>query len=434
MENKNKCCIKTSIGGQALIEGIMMRGPKKTSMAVRKTDGTMVIETNPTVISKSKVRKIPVIRGAFAFVESMISGYKALMRSAELSMPTEEELEAEEAAKAAEKAAKKAGKKIKESTREAQLEAAAAEESIPASEENPASVETAKKEPSGAENNAEICNPAAEELAVTGNENAAAETLSATGTENAEEASDEADSSENTAAEAADKEKKSEPVISSGGMTAIMIVGIVLGLALSLFLFKLIPETLYQWTVGLAVEGKEGYGINLLRSAFTGVIKIIILVGYMAAVSLMKDIRRTFMYHGAEHKTIFCYEKGMELTVENVRIQTRFHPRCGTSFIILSLLVSIFFTMFIPATLVENSILNVLARTGLSLLLLPVIMGVGYELIRFAGKHDNGLTKVISAPGVWLQHITTKEPDDSMIECAIAAVKEVIPEDGSDKM
>ena len=217
-------------------------------------------------------------------------------------------------------------------------------------------------------------------------------------------------------------------------MTAVMILSAVLGVALALLLFKVIPEAVYGFLAKLfpGMTG-AGYGYSLLRSAMTGIMKVMILVGYMAAVSQMKDIKRTFMYHGAEHKSIFCYEKGLELTVDNVRKQIRFHPRCGTSFLVLSVLVSIFFTMFIPAQLVPGSeILNVLARTGISLLLLPVIMGCGYELIKFAGRHDNALTKIISAPGVWLQHITTKEPDASQIECAIAAMTPCIPENLED--
>ena len=148
-------------------------------------------------------------------------------------------------------------------------------------------------------------------------------------------------------------------------------------------------------------------------------------MAYVWATSLMKDIRRTYMYHGAEHKTIFCYEKGLPLTVENVRPQVRFHPRCGTSFMMLMLIVGIVVSMFIR---VDNLVL----RTGLKLLTFPVVVGVGYELIKLAGRADNLFTRVISAPGKWLQHITTREPDDSMIECAIAAMEKVIPEDGSD--
>ena len=153
--------------------------------------------------------------------------------------------------------------------------------------------------------------------------------------------------------------------------------------------------------------------------------RIILFVAYVWATSLMKDIRRTYQYHGAEHKTIFCYEKGLPLTVANVRPQERFHPRCGTSFMVLMLIVGIIVSMFIR---VDNLVL----RTALKLLTFPIVVGIGYELIKFAGRHDNLLTRVVSAPGKWLQHVTTREPDDSMIECAIAAMEKVIPDDGSD--
>ena len=162
--------------------------------------------------------------------------------------------------------------------------------------------------------------------------------------------------------------------------------------------------------------------------------RIMLLIGYMALISLMKDIRRTFMYHGAEHKTIFCYEAGLELTVENVRRQRRFHPRCGTSFLILMLLVSIFVSFFIdPISIaIGGSVLPPVWRTLVKILLLPIIVGLGYELIKFAGRHDNLLTRIISAPGVWLQHVTVFEPTDDMIECAIAAMERAIPKDDSD--
>ena len=175
------------------------------------------------------------------------------------------------------------------------------------------------------------------------------------------------------------------------------------------------------------LQAKDGRKFTTFRVAHNDVC--------MALISLMKDIRRTFMYHGAEHKTIFCYEAGLELTVENVRKQRRFHPRCGTSFLIIMLLVNIFVSFFIdPITLLIWGIkLNVWARSLVSLALLPLIVGVGYELIKMAGRHDNWFTRFISAPGVLLQHITVFEPTDDMIECAISAVKEVIPNDGSDK-
>ncbi|WP_407926801.1 DUF1385 domain-containing protein [Caproicibacter fermentans] len=141
----------------------------------------------------------------------------------------------------------------------------------------------------------------------------------------------------------------------------------------------------------------------------------------------MKDIRRLFQYHGAEHKTIFCYESGEELTVENVRRHRRFHPRCGTSFLVLMLLVGIFIGLFIPFS-------NPLLRTAVKILCIPLVMGIGYELIRYCGRNENMLTRIIAAPGLWVQRITTKEPDDSMMEAAIAAMKEVIPENGEDKI
>ena len=322
MKNKNSCNIKTSIGGQALIEGVMMRGPKLTAMAVRNPEGEIVIEKweNATK-KKSKFWKLPVIRGVYNFIDSMKFGYKCLMRSAEISGL--EEIEKEEAEKAA-----KAGKK----------------------------------------DNSKLL------------------------------------------------------------MNLMMVAASVLGVVLALFLFIALPTFIYSLVCRIS-DGDIFYEENrYLKSVFEGIFKVVILVGYMSVISLMKDIRRTFMFHGAEHKTIFCYESGDELTVENVRKQERFHPRCGTSFLILMVLVSILIGFFIPPEL------NPMIRVGVKLLLFPITMGLGYELIKFAGKHENVVTKIISAPGVGLQHLTVFEPDDGMIECAIAAMKEVIPEDGSDKI
>jgi uncharacterized protein YqhQ len=402
--SKNTCEIrkKTSIGGQALLEGIMMRGPKKTSLAVRNTDGEIVLETNENTITKRpRFFKWPIFRGVFGFADSMICGYKALMRSAELSGLEDllnEETE-EEKAKREKKEAKKRAKLAKKGIA---LDEDVAEEKIAqdaVADEAPAKIECEEAVAFESEEQSEG--------------DAAAETVE-----------------ENSKKEEKKNEKQEG---SSALMTGIMIVSVILALGLALVLFKVIPETLWEGLTHLVpkLDG-SGYVFNILRGAFTGIIKIAILVGYMAAVSLMKDIKRTFMYHGAEHKTIFCYEQGLELTVENVRNQRRFHPRCGTSFLILMLLVSIFVSIFIPAKFVDNGVLNVIIRTGIGLLTLPIIMGVGYELIKFAGRHDNLFTRVISAPGVWLQHITTKEPTDDMIECAIAAMNEVIPSDDSD--
>ena len=201
-----------------------------------------------------------------------------------------------------------------------------------------------------------------------------------------------------------------------------MPIATVLAVVLALGLFVYLPMKLWNWITFSNPAVAQNY---YLRACFEGVLRILLFVGYVWATSLMKDIRRTYMYHGAEHKTIFCYEKGLPLTVENVRPQTRFHPRCGTSFMVLMLIVGILISMFIR---VDNLVL----RTGLKLLTFPIVVGVGYELIKLAGRADNVFTRIISAPGKWLQHITTREPDDSMIECAIAAMEKVIPEDGSD--
>jgi uncharacterized protein YqhQ len=202
----------------------------------------------------------------------------------------------------------------------------------------------------------------------------------------------------------------------------------VIGVVLALFLFIALPTIIYSLICKISANDIFSEENRYLKSAFEGILKVVILVAYMSAISLMKDIRRTFMYHGAEHKTIFCYESGEELTVENVRKQKRFHPRCGTSFLILMVLVSILIGFFIPPQI------HTLLRVLIKILLFPITMGIGYELIKFAGRHDNIITKIISAPGVGLQHLTVFEPDDQMIECAIAAMKEVIPNDGSDKI
>ena len=329
MEQKNCPIRKTSIGGQALIEGVMMRGPKRTAMTVRDPDGKLIVESWDNVERKrAKFFKLPVIRGVFNFIDSMRGGYKCLMRSAEI----------------------------------AGLE----------------DIEEEKKK-------------------------------------------------DDAVAEAEGKEEKKD---SSALMNVLMIVSVVLAVILAVGLFIALPSFLYtligRWVPFFSPERR------FFRAFFEGVLKIVVLVGYLALVSLMKDIRRTFQYHGAEHKTIFCYESGLELTVENVRKERRFHPRCGTSFLIIIVIVSILVSMLIPTEIGGWAVPTIL-RVAIKLLLLPLIMGVGYELIKFAGRHDNIVTRIISAPGVWLQHLTVFEPDDDMIECAISSMKEVIPEDGSDR-
>ena len=353
IKNDKICAAKkTSIGGQALIEGIMMRGPKVSAMAVRNPQGEMVLEKWDT-LSKPvpKILKLPIIRGVYGFISSMTMGYKALMRSAEIAGLDEIEEEL-----AREKAEKKAAKRKKKN--------------IEANQET-------------------ISEPAADD---------------------------------------SEKGKKD----SSAFVTAVMIIASVLGVALAIGLFIMLPTFLYELLPFPTFKNKA---LNsLVKSAFEGILKIVMLVGYMALVSLMKDIRRTFQYHGAEHKTIFCYESGEELTVENVRKQRRFHPRCGTAFLILMLIVGMFISFLIDPIfyLTIGHLPHVAIRALIKLLTLPITMGIGYELIKLAGRHDNLFTRIISAPGLWLQRITVLEPSDDMIECAITAFKEVIPQDQSD--
>jgi uncharacterized protein YqhQ len=199
------------------------------------------------------------------------------------------------------------------------------------------------------------------------------------------------------------------------GTNAILAIAAVLGGCLALVLFMVVPT---------ALAGLLGRFVPLggWRTWVEGILKLVMLVGYMMVVSRMKEIARMFAYHGAEHKTIACYEAGQPLTVENVRQHTRFHPRCGTSFLLIVILLSILVGAFITTQ-------STGLRIVLKLLLLPVVMGVSYEIIKFCGRHDTALTRAVSAPGMWLQHITTNEPDDSMIECAIAAVLPVLPDD-----
>lgn len=303
----------TTIGGQALIEGVMMKGPKKTSMAVRLPDGTIDLSELSTnsLRDKYKFWQIPFLRGIATFIDSMRIGFSALGASAEKSGLEEDE----EPSKFDRWVQEKFGDKM---------------------------------------------------------------------------------------------------------MSVIMAAGTVLGVLLAVVLFFFLPTLLFNGVETLAGDGIEGW-----RSVAEGVMRILIFVAYILFCAHMPYIRRVFEYHGAEHKTIFCYESQEELTVENVRRHSRFHPRCGTSFMVIMLLLGIIIGFFIPFT-------NPLLRTGVKLLCVPVVVAIGYELIRICGRYDNWATRIIAAPGLWMQRITTQEPDDSMIEVAIAAMKDVIPENGED--
>ena len=314
-ENTSGEKFKSKIGGQAVIEGVMMRGIDKAAMACRLPSGEIDLEEWAIKGGKNApfYRKIPFVRGVFVFITSMIDGYKCLSRSADKQMSAEQD-----------------------------------------DDEEPSKFEKWVDEKLG---------------------------------------------------------DKLMPIITT--------VSIILGLALAVALFMLLPSGISKLIDKFVVSLSP-----IAKNIIEGIIKIAIFIGYTSLTALMKDIRRTYEYHGAEHKTITCYEHGDELTVENVKKHCRFHPRCGTSFIFLVLFISIF-----VSTVFQVSWGNIFLRVLIKIALLPVVMGISYELIRLAGKYDNIVTKIISAPGLWIQRITTREPDGEEIECAIKALTACIPDD-----
>ena len=314
-ENTSGEKFKSKIGGQAVSEGVMMRGIDKAAMACRLPSGEIDLEEWAIKGGKNApfYRKIPFVRGVFVFITSMIDGYKCLSRSADKQMSAEQD-----------------------------------------DDEEPSKFEKWVDEKLG---------------------------------------------------------DKLMPIITT--------VSIILGLALAIALFMLLPSGISKLIDKFVVSLSP-----IAKNIIEGIIKIAIFIGYTSLTALMKDIRRTYEYHGAEHKTITCYEHGDELTVENVKKHCRFHPRCGTSFIFLVLFISIF-----VSTVFRVSWGNIFVRVLVKIALLPIVMGISYELIRLAGKYDNIVTKVISAPGLWIQRITTREPDGEEIECAIKALTACIPDD-----
>ena len=308
---------RTSIGGQALIEGILMRGPEKQAIVCRTEDGLVEkVDELHLVKEKHPILGWPLIRGVVVFLDSMVKGMQALTYSADL-LPEDEQ-------------------------------------------EEPGKLDLWIERHFGEEK----------------------------------------------------------------GKNIIIGTAVVLGIALSIVLFILLPTLLAGLT-------KSFIQSPVVRNLFEGLLRIVIFLLYLWAVSHMKDVERMFAYHGAEHKTIFCYEKGLPLTVENVRPQSRFHPRCGTSFlfvvVILSILIFSLVSVILPT---ENMLLRLLLR----LALLPVVVSISYEFNRLVGRHDNWLTHILTAPGMWMQRFTTNEPDDSMIEVAIEALTMVIPtQEGADR-
>ena len=311
---------KTSIGGQAVMEGVMMRGPYKTTVSVRKSDGEIVtkIDENGTK-KRAKIWKLPVLRGCINFIDSLVIGMKALMYSAEF-VDIEEEEETE--SKFEKWLEDKLGDKIKD---------------------------------------------------------------------------------------------------------VVIYFAVFLSVIMSVGLFILLPSI-----VSGAVESIPSLhwltGHKLFTSIFEGIMRMVIFLGYMALVSRMKEIKRVFEYHGAEHKTIACYEAGEELTVENVKKHTRFHPRCGTSFLLFVMIISIIVYAFLPRFDEYGKIIAILMRMGTRLLCLPIVAGLSYEVIKWAGRSKNKCVGWLSKPGLWLQKLTTREPDELQIEVAIESMKPCIPE------
>ena len=328
MQKKTNEKFKTAIGGQALIEGIMMRGPEKDAIVVRK-DGQLHVEVKDRKVrSKKSIANWPLIRGAVNFLSAQVCGVKALMRSADLSGELEEET------------------------------------------------------------------PSKLDIWL-------------------------------------------EKHIGKKGFEKLIIgVGVALGLGLSIALFFLLPMLVSSLLDGVITN-------LILLNLVEGAVRLTIFVAYMLLVSRMKEMRRVFAYHGAEHKTIRCYEAGLPLTVENVREQTRLHPRCGTSFLLVVMIISILvfsvastvLLQLIPQlNFIRGQFIYKLIMVAFKLLLLPVVVAISYEINRWAGRHDNWLTKIMTAPGMWFQHFTTCEPDDTMIEVGIASLEAVLPsEEGADR-
>ncbi len=304
-KNENISCRLGTVGGQAVLEGVMMKSKDLVALSVRGTDGNITAEVNPfkSIRSKYKILNIPVIRGIVNFVETMILSFKTLNRSADMLGIEEEETKFEKWL------TKTFGKSV--------------------------------------------------------------------------------------------------TAIASA-------IGTILGLALAVVLFIYLPAQIAEFIKPLTEN-------RLILSVTEGVVKILIFVLYIYLCALIPDMKRVFQYHGAEHKSIFCHEAGIELTPENVKKQSRFHPRCGTSFLFVMMFLGI-----ITSALIIH--LPVIARVPLKILFLPVVVGVGFEFIKFAGTHNNIFVKIVSAPGLWIQRLTTKEPDLAQIEVAICSLKAALPE------
>ena len=318
MAKQKTCAAKASVGGQALIEGVMMNGPQGSALAVRHTDGRIITEPVEFRHVKDKVKLlgVPFIRGVVNYIETMIFGYKCLMRSADLSGQMEADEDPEKMSKMDRWLNDHMGPKF------------------------------------------------------------------------------------------------------MGAVTAVLSVIVT---AISVFLFVYLPTLL----VDLADEHLLASRLADFHPLLEGILRAIIIVVYMFLVSRLKDIHRVFMYHGAEHKTIFCYEKGLELTVENVRRCNRFHHRCGTSFIFIIIIINIIVSSIVALIfpILQDHSMRLIWMVVKIFGILPVVTAISYEMLKYAGRHTNVVTKIFSAPGLWMQRITTAEPTDDMIEVGIASLK-----------
>lgn len=350
MKSCKKCPKKqdrlNKVGGQAVLEGVMMKAGEKTVTTCRKEDGSLVVYDGEfrSVRKKHKILNLPIIRGVVNFAEMLALSYKTLEKSAE-ALGIDEKSEAE-----LEKEARRKAKKEEKAKKKAERRGTVAK----------------------SQNKPET------------------------------------------------KAKKSGD--SSATLGAVMVISLILGLALAISLFVILPN--------LAAGGLEWLYSNYLsdgkqlspyvEAIVAGVIKVLIFIAYLALVALMPEIKRTFMYHGAEHKSIACFESGDELTPENAKKHKRFHPRCGTSFMFIMIFIGIIVGMLTRVIFPDQ---KQIVYSALALLILPLTVGVGYEIIMIAGKHDNFITRIVSAPGLWIQRITTKEPTEEMLEVAITSIK-----------
>ena len=334
MENKQTHI--TSIGGQAVMEGVMMRGPFRTATSVRKPDGEIEckVDENGTR-TRGKFFSLPLVRGCVSFVDSLVIGMKALMWSASFVDIEEDEEDA------------------------------------------------------------------------SGDEGGFLDRLF--------------DRLDKKSAKS-DKNEGNSDALKDFAIGAAVVISIIF----SVGLFMVLPW-LVSLLIGMVTES------NFLITLGEGIIRMVIFLTYMLLISRMKEIQRTFEYHGAEHKTIACYEAGDELTPENVKKYPRLHPRCGTSFLLFVMVISILIFLLIPPfTFIDGTVLRKLASIGARLCLLPIVAGLSYEVIRLAGRSKNKCVAVLTKPGLWLQKITTREPDLSQIEVAIASMKPCIPENKED--